>query len=160
MATRRTGDDAPDFRAASHTGQVVHLSDYRGRTVVLFFYPRDESPVCTKEVCAFRDAYEEFVRAGAVVIGVSSDSVDSHQQFARQHRLPFVLISDSGGEIRSDYGIRRTFGLLPGRTTFVIDREGTIRHVFSGQFVANRHVEEAMGMVHRLAAESAPSDDE
>lgn len=160
MPTLRPGDDAPDFRAASQTGEAVHLSDFRGRTVVLFFYPRDESPICTKEACAFRDAYEEFVRAGAVVIGVSGDSVDSHQTFARQHQLPFVLISDPNGEIRSDYGIRKTFGLLPGRATFVIDRDGTIRHVFSGQFVAQRHVEEAMGMVQRLAAQSAPSDDE
>jgi len=160
MPTLRPGDDAPDFRAASQTGEAVHLSDFRGRTVVLFFYPRDESPICTKEACAFRDAYEEFVRAGAVVIGVSGDSVDSHQTFARQHQLPFVLISDPNGEIRSDYGIRKTFGLLPGRATFVIDSEGTIRHVFSGQFVAQRHVEEAMGMVQRLAAQSAPSDDE
>ncbi|MEW4526235.1 peroxiredoxin [Maioricimonas sp. JC845] len=160
MPTLRPGNDAPDFRAASQTGEAVHLSDFRGRTVVLFFYPRDESPICTKEACAFRDAYEEFVRAGAVVIGVSGDSVDSHQTFARQHQLPFVLISDPNGEIRSDYGIRKTFGLLPGRATFVIDSEGTIRHVFSGQFVAQRHVEEAMGMVQRLAAQSAPSDDE
>ncbi|MFG0334938.1 MAG: peroxiredoxin [Maioricimonas sp. JB049] len=160
MTTLRAGDDAPDFRAQSHTGEVVHLSDYRGRTVVLFFYPRDESPICTRQVCAFRDAFADFVRAGAVVIGVSNDSVDSHQRFAQQHRLPFILIADHNGEIRSDFGIRRTFGLLPGRTTFVIDREGTIRHVFSAQFAASRHVEEAIGMVHRLAAESAPSEDE
>jgi peroxiredoxin Q/BCP len=146
------GDRSPAFTAQAHNGQQVSLADFQGRNVVvLYFYPKDDSPVCTKEACAFRDAYEDFVRAGAVVIGVSSDSGDRHQAFASGHRLPFLLLADEDGSLRKAFGVPKTLGLLPGRVTYVIDREGIVRHVFNSQFSADRHVAEALQIVRRLA---------
>ena len=148
----QVGHVAPDFTTEAHTGQQVSLAEFRGRkVVVLYFYPKDESAVCTKEACSFRDAYEDFVQAGAVVIGVSSDSVESHQAFASGHRLPFILLADTDGSLRETYGVPRSLGILPGRVTYVIDEEGVVRHMFSSQLSADRHVAEALSMVRQLA---------
>jgi peroxiredoxin Q/BCP len=139
------GDRAPDFTLPAQDGRSVTLGDFLGKkAVVLYFYPMDETPGCTAEACAFRDSYEVFAEAGAEVIGVSSDSADSHKQFAAHHRLPFILLSDTGGKVRKRYGVSRWLGLIPGRVTFVIDRAGIVRHVFASQFEATRHVAEAM----------------
>lgn len=130
------------------------MADYRGQSaVVLFFYPKDETPVCTKEACSFRDAYEDFVQAGAVVIGVSSDPAESHRAFAAGHRLPFVLLTDHDGSLRKAYGVPKTLGILPGRVTYVIDKEGVVRHIFSSQLSAERHVTEALNVVRQLHTE-------
>ncbi|MBN2577452.1 MAG: peroxiredoxin [Pirellulales bacterium] len=151
MAAIRVGDLAPDFTLESQTGRPVSLADYRGKNaVVLYFYPKDETAICTKEACSFRDAYEEFVRAGAVVIGVSSDSAASHQAFAGGHQLPFLLLTDAEGALRKAFGVPKTLGLLPGRVTYVIDKEGSVRHVFRSQFSADRHVAEALQVVQQL----------
>jgi peroxiredoxin Q/BCP len=145
-----TGDAAPDVVLSTHDGEQIRLADYAGKkAVVLFFYPKDGSPVCTKEVCAFRDAYEDFVDAGAVVIGVSGDSAAQHQTFAASHRLPFLLASDRDGEARRAFGVPTSMGLVPGRVTYVIDLEGIIRHVFSSQFAADRHVKEALTVLRK-----------
>ena len=120
------------------------------KAVVVFFYPKDGTPVCTKEACAFRDAYEDFVEAGAVVIGVSGDSATRHQAFASNHRLPFVLVSDKDGKARRAFGVPKSMGLLPGRVTYVIDREGIVRHLFISQFAADRHVQEALDAIREL----------
>jgi peroxiredoxin Q/BCP len=152
MASITVGDRAPDFTLPSQAGAQVSLAEYRGnRAVVLFFYPKDGTAVCTKEACSFRDAYEDFVQAGAVVIGVSSDAMESHQAFASGHRLPFVLLSDADGSLRKAFGVPKTLGLLPGRVTYVIDKDGVVRHVFSSQFSADRHVAEALAVVRQLA---------
>lgn len=140
------GGTAPDFALPDPTGRVVRLSEFRGRkAVVLYFYPKDDTPGCTKESCTFRDQYQDFQDAGAEVIGVSSDSPDSHAKFASKHRLPFVLLSDRDGAVRRAYGVPATLGLLPGRVTYVIDRDGVVRHVFNSQFHAAQHVAEAIG---------------
>jgi peroxiredoxin Q/BCP len=124
---------------------MVSLKDFSGRKpVVLFFYPKDDSPGCTKEVCAFRDNFEEFSKLDAQVIGISSDSVESHRRFAAKHDLSFPLLSDEGGNIRRLYGVPKTFGLIPGRVTYIIDKEGVVRHVFSSQLSVQRHVQEAL----------------
>jgi peroxiredoxin Q/BCP len=129
----------------------VRLADYRGKqVVVLYFYPRDGTPVCTKEACGFRDAYEEFVRAGAVVIGVSGDSQDRHRAFADRQRLPFLLISDRNGSLRKTYRVPKPLGLLPGRVTYVIDKAGIVRHVFTALFSAEQHVAEALKIAQEL----------
>ncbi len=149
----RVGDAAPEFTSTSQTGEQVSLGEFRGnKAVVLFFYPKDGTPVCTKEACSFRDAYEDFVRAGAVVIGVSSDSAESHQAFAGGHRLPFLLLSDADGSLRKAFGVPKTLGFLPGRVTYVIDKEGIVRHVFSSQFSVDRHVAQALAVVRQLVA--------
>ena len=145
------GDPAPDFALASSTGETVRLSDFRGKAeVVLFFYPKDNTPGCTMEACTFRDSHEAFREAGAEVIGISSDSADSHRRFAERYRLPFVLLSDAEGNVRARYGVSRTFGLFPGRVTYLIDRDGIVRHIFSSQFQPWRHVPEALRILEGL----------
>lgn len=153
MSTIKIGDPAPDFTVTAHNGQMISLADFRGKqAVVVFFYPRDNTTVCTKEACAFRDSYEAFVTAGAAVIGISSDSTESHQQFAATQRLPYLLVSDSDGALRKAFGVPKTFGLLPGRVTYVIDREGIVRHIFNSQLQAQKHVDEALAIVKQLSA--------
>ena len=146
------GDAAPEFELPDSAGKRVRLSDFRGKkSVVLYFYPKDDTPGCTKEACSFRDNYEAFKDAGAEVIGVSSDSEASHQKFATKFRLPFTLVADTTGAVRKRYGVPATLpGILPGRMTFVIDREGVVRHVFNSQLQATKHVDEALGVLKRL----------
>lgn len=157
MPSIQVGDQAPAFTAQAHTGRQVALADFLGQqVVVLYFYPKDNTPVCTKEACAFRDAYEDFVQAGAVVSGVSSDSTAQHEAFASGHRLPFLLLADEHGALRKASGVPKTLGLLAGRVTYVIDRAGIVRHVFSSQFSADRHVAEALAIVRTLAQGHRP----
>ena len=139
------GSIAPDFILPSQSGQMVSLKDFVGeKPVVLFFYPKDDTPGCAKEACAFRDDHEGFGKLYAEVIGISSDSVESHRSFAAKHNLPYTLLSDEERKVRNLYGIPNTLGLFPGRVTYVIDREGIVRHVFSSQLGAEKHVEEAL----------------
>jgi peroxiredoxin Q/BCP len=138
------GDTAPDFELPDQNATARRLSQFRGRNVVLYFYPKDDTTGCTLEACRFRDEFERFTESGAEVIGVSDDSSASHTRFIEKYKLPFTLLSDRGGRIRKLYGVRKTFGIIPGRVTFVIDREGIVRHVFSSQTSPLRHVEEAL----------------
>ncbi len=139
----QVGDLAPDFTLPDQSSAPVRLGKYLGKTdIVLYFYPKDDTAGCTTEACAFRDSYEVFKDAGAEVIGISSDTVESHQKFAKKHRLPFILLSDEGGVIRRRYGVSTTFG-LPGRVTYVIDKKGIVRHIFSSQLQFEKHVDEA-----------------
>lgn len=154
----RVGDKAPDFTLPSASGKPVTLSDlYRERNVVLYFYPKDDTVGCTAESCAFRDAYEDFVAAGATVVGISSDSTASHARFAARHSLPFILLSDEGGRVRDLYGVRSTLGILPGRVTFVIDRRGVVRYAFSSQLRFTQHVTKALEVVRAIGAEEPPT---
>ena len=148
MSRIDVGDAAHELTLETHDGEPIRLADYRGKqAVVVFFYPKDGSPVCTKEACAFRDAYEDFVEAGAVVIGVSGDSAARHQAFASDHRLPFVLVSDKDGKARRAFGVPKSMGLLPGRVTYAIDQGGIVRHVFRSQLDGARHVQEALDAI-------------
>lgn len=152
VATIAVGDVAPDFTLPSQTGEMISLAQFRGKqAVVVFFYPKDETTICIKEACSFRDAYEDSVRAGAVVIGMSSDFTESHQAFASNHRLPFTLLSDQDGSLRKAYGVPNTLWFLPGRVSYVIDKGGIVRHVFNSQLAANRHVSETLTVVRQLA---------
>jgi len=151
MHALNVGDSVPEVTLHLHTGETTTLADlYRDQVVVLFFYPKDGTAICTKEACAFRDSYEQFTTVGATVVGVSSDSAESHQQFADQHRLPFLLAADPDGALRKAFGVPKTLGLLPGRVTYVIDRQGIIRDVFSAQFAAHRHVQAALDAINSL----------
>jgi len=144
------GQPAPDFELPDSEGKRIRLADFRGKkAVVLYFYPKDDTPGCTAEACSFRDSYEDFQDAGAEVIGVSSDSASSHAKFAKRHKLPFTLLSDAKGEVRKKYGVPSTMGLLPGRVTFVIDKKGIVRHVFNSQLLATRHVSEALAALEK-----------
>jgi peroxiredoxin Q/BCP len=150
----QVGSKAPDFTLPSQSGAPVRLEDRLGeRVIVLYFYPRDDTRGCTAEACAFRDSYAVFADAGADVMGISSDSVDRHAAFAGQHQLPFTLLSDQGGQVRKRYGVPAVLGVLPGRVTYVIDRRGSVRHVFSSMTNIGQHVSDALETVRQLQAE-------
>ena len=142
MLTR--GDHIPGVSLVNADGAQVLLGSLIDRPTVLFFYPKDNTPGCTVEVCSFRDDYQAFVEAGADVIGVSSDDAHSHARFRERHHLPFRLMSDPGGEARRAFGVPKTLGIIPGRATFVIDRDGTILYAFNSQFAPEKHVANAL----------------
>ena len=145
MAALQAGTVAPDFELPDGGGKLIRLSDYRGKSsVIVYFYPKDDTGVCTKQACAFRDDFAKFQSARAVILGISDDSSESHGAFAAKYSLPFPLLSDKGGRVRKLYGVTKKFGVLPGRVTFVIDREGVVRFVYSALFESGKHVEEAL----------------
>jgi peroxiredoxin Q/BCP len=145
MTELKAGDPAPDFELPDQEGRLVRLSQFRGTSaVVVYFYPKDDTSGCTIEACRFRDDYARFKAAGAEVLGVSGDAASSHANFAAKYHLPFPLLTDAGGRVRKLYGVKKTLGILPGRATYVIDRDGIVRHVFSSQSQPAKHVEEAL----------------
>ena len=145
------GSKAPEFSLPDQFGKRVNLSDFIGKSnLVVYFYPKDESYGCTKEACSFRDNYEVFKEAGAVVIGVSADDVASHQAFAANHKLPFILLSDKDRSVAAKFGVGKSLGVLPGRVTFVIDKQGIVRLVFSSQLSFEKHVTEAIEILKKL----------
>jgi thioredoxin-dependent peroxiredoxin len=153
MATVKVGDPAPEFSLQSQDGEVIRLSDLLSHgSVVLYFYPKDNTPGCTAEAGAFRDSYPKFGELGAQVVGISSDSVDSHKGFAKDCDLPFKILSDARGAVRKSYGVKASMGILPGRVTYVIDQKGTVRYIFSSQLHATQHVSEALQSLRAIGA--------
>jgi len=151
MPKVKIGDKAPGFTLPNQDGAFVSLSDYyKQNNVVLFFYPKDFSPGCTTQACSFRDHYEDFTDLGAEVVGISSDSVGSHKKFLDEYLLPFTLLSDKDGKVRSLYGSTKVFGFLPGRYTFIIDREGIIRHIFTSETNMKKHIDEALRFLREI----------
>lgn len=147
----QVGDVAPDFTGQAQTGETISLHDFRGQqAVVVYFYPADNTPGCTAEACAFRDAYQDFVDAGAAVIGISGDSLESHRNFAAGKKLPFLLLSDADGALRKAYGVPKSLWLMPGRVTYVIDKQGIVQQIFNSQLFATQHVKEALATVRKL----------
>jgi thioredoxin-dependent peroxiredoxin len=146
------GTDAPDFTGKTQDGEEIRLRDFRGRMVVLYFYPKDDTSGCTKQACNLRDNYQALLDAGIAVIGVSGDDVESHSEFARKYDLPFPLIADTEHDVLNKYGVwgdRTLYGRIfkgTTRTTFVIDEDGTIRHVFKRPKVGE-HAEEIMRVI-------------
>ena len=120
------------------------------KNLVIYFYPRDNTLGCTIESCTFRDEYEQFQEVGAQVIGISSDTVDAHKEFSSEYHLPFTLLSDLGGKVRNLFGVPSAFGFIPGRVTYVIDKDGVIRHIFKSQIRPQKHVEEALKVLRGL----------
>lgn len=139
------GSPAPDLTLNDQHGRPFTLSHaWRDKNVVLFFYPKAETAVCTKEACAFRDALADVEARNAMIIGVSNDSVGAQRAFSERWKLPFVLLSDPDGRLATAYGARMFFGLIPGRVTYVIDRQGTIRGAYSAMLEAEGHVQKAL----------------
>jgi peroxiredoxin Q/BCP len=150
------GSKAPDFSLPDQTGKRVNLTDFLGKVnIVVFFYPKDESFGCTKEACGFRDAYEDFKEAGAEVIGISADDIASHQAFAANHKLPFILLSDKGKAVAEKYNVGKSLGVIPGRVTYVIDKDGIIRMVFSSQINFQKHIDEALAVLKQLKTQES-----
>ena len=145
------GSSMPEFALKDQNGTWFRSGEHVGKQpMVVFFYPKDFTPGCTAEACSFRDSYEEFTEAGALVIGISSDSEASHLKFAKRYRLPFVLLSDPKKEVRRSFRVaNRMFNLLPGRETFVIDRNGIVVMAFEG-LQASGHVARALKALEKL----------
>jgi peroxiredoxin Q/BCP len=147
----KVGDKIPNFKARDTNGDDFDSQHIIGqKPLVIYFYPKDNTPGCTAQACSFRDQYEDFKDLGAEVIGISSDSVESHQKFTQQYKLPFILLSDSNKEIRKLFGVPAgLFGILPGRVTYVTDKTGTIIMVFDSM-MAKRHIPKALEAIKKL----------
>ena len=144
----RLGDPAPQFPLTEQDGTVLDLPNVRfPKNIVIFFYPKDFSPGCTQEACAYRDAFDRISRYDAILIGVSGDNRDSHLEFSSAYRLSYSLVSDSGGSIGQKYGVRWLGGVLPylKRVSYVIDKGGIIRGVFWHEFGVNQHIDDVLG---------------
>lgn len=150
--TLQIGDRIPDFTLPSATGETINISNFIGKKpLVIYFYPKDDTPGCTAESCAFRDSYQVFQDMGAEVIGISGDSVESHQKFAQKYNLPFILLSDTQNSVRKQFGVPATLFVLPGRVTYVTDKEGIVRHIFNSMMDFKAHVDEALNTLKTIA---------
>ncbi|MBN2890232.1 MAG: peroxiredoxin [Bacteroidales bacterium] len=148
--TIKIGDQIPDFSTIDYKGKQITNETFIGKNVVIFFYPKDDSPVCTTEACSFRDTYADFLNLNCEVIGISGDSNISHKEFAQKHNLQYSLISDKNNELRKKFGVPNSFmGLIPGRVTFLIDKTGKIRLIFNSQLNANKHIEQSMNFLKK-----------
>jgi thioredoxin-dependent peroxiredoxin len=157
MPPIQVGDVAPSFTLPDKDGNLVSLSDYAGiKPLVIFFYPYDYSKNCTREVCAFRDNYDRFQRAGAEVIGISSDPPESHRRFSAQFYLPYILLSDEGDKVKREWGVPDAFfGLIEGRVTYVLDHKSVVRNIYISQLNMKGHVNEALATLDKIAKEMA-----
>ena len=147
----KVGDTVPDFTAKDSSGTIFNSSAVVGKKpVVIYFYPKDDTRVCTEQACSFRDHYEDFTDLGAEVIGVSGDSTASHQKFAQKHQLPFTLLSDHDKKLRNLFGVPTAlFGLIPGRVTYVIDEKGIIRLIFDN-LSGKIHIDKALQILKKI----------
>lgn len=145
------GDKLPHFIAKDTAGNTFESQDYVGqKPLVIYFYPKDNTPGCTAQACSFRDQYQDFTDLGAEVIGISSDTEKSHQSFSNRHKLPFILLADTNSKIRKAFGVPTAlFGLLPGRVTYVADKAGTIVMIFDSM-MATKHIPKALVAIKKL----------
>lgn len=146
------GDNCPAFSLNNQAGDLISIADFIGKKIlVIYFYPKDDTPGCTKEACSFRDAYEDFKSLGCEVIGISSDSIAAHKKFAEKHHLSFQLLADTDKHVRHLFGVPgNLFGLIPGRVTYIIDLEGKIKGVFNSQLDPLGHIAKAMQVVKQM----------
>ncbi len=146
------GSSVPAFELQDQFGNLFKLDTVLGKkNLVIYFYPKDDSPGCTKEACSFRDQFEVFEEADAMIIGISSQSVESHLEFAQKHRLNYILLSDSEKKVSKLFGVKRDFfGLLPGRVTYVVNKEGKVVYLFNSQIQAEKHVNEALRILQEM----------
>ncbi len=149
------GDKVPDFSAKDSKGNDFDSTSVVGKKpVVFYFYPKDNTPGCTAQACSFRDQYEDFKDLGAEIVGISSDSIVSHEKFSQKYRLPFILLSDDDKKLRNLFGVKPSlFGLIPGRVTYVVDKKGIIRLVFDS-LVATNHIPRALETVQKMVSKN------
>jgi len=147
----KVGDTIPNFSSKDTNGNLFESKNLVGqKPVVIYFYPKDNTPGCTAQACSFRDQYQDFQDLGAEVIGISSDSEASHQKFSKQYKLPFILLSDNDKKIRNLFGVPAgLFGLIPGRVTYVADKQGIIKMIFDS-VLATKHIPKALEAIKRL----------
>ena len=147
-----TGSKLPSFKLPDQNGNLFDIGTVLGKkNLVVYFYPKDDSPGCTKEACYFRDQYEVFNQAGALIIGISGQSVESHKKFSDKYRLSYTLLSDTGNKVRKLLGVPTNFfGILPGRVSYIVDKSGTVVHVFNSETQATKHVDEALRILKEI----------
>ncbi|MFZ4679849.1 MAG: peroxiredoxin [Flavobacterium sp.] len=146
----KIGDKIPTFTSIDSKGDSFDIIEYIGKPLVIYFYPKDDTPGCTIQACTFRDNYEDFKALGAEVIGISSDSLKSHQKFASRYKLPFILLSDFDKKIRIQFGVPNDFlGLIPGRATYVIDKKGVVQLIFDSTS-AKIHIAKALEILKTM----------
>jgi peroxiredoxin Q/BCP len=152
MGKVEVGSKIPSFSLRDQHGEVFDINLVKGKkNLVIYFYPKDDSPGCTKEACSFRDQFEVFNDADALIIGISGQSVQSHLDFANKYRLNYTLLSDEGNKVRHLFGVPTDlFGLLPGRVTYIANKEGKVVFVFNSQMNAQKHIEEALRILKDL----------
>lgn len=152
MTAIGVGSQIPTFSLKDQNGKVFDIDSVKGKSnLVIYFYPKDDSPGCTKEACSFRDQFEVFKKENALIIGISGQSVQSHFDFAKKHRLNYTLLSDEGNKVRKLFGVpTNLFGLLPGRVTYVVNKEGKVIFVFNSQLNAEKHIEEALKILKNV----------
>ncbi|MEL7146790.1 MAG: peroxiredoxin [Bacteroidota bacterium] len=144
------GDKIPDITLEDQNSQSISLRSYIGKNVVVYFYPKDFTPGCTKEACSFRDNYSLLEKYGAAVVGISADSPASHKKFAKAYNLEYTLLSDTHKKAEKAFGVKRNmFGLLPGRETFIFNQQGKLIGKFTSAIAATRHVEEAIKVLKK-----------
>jgi peroxiredoxin Q/BCP len=148
----KIGSSIPTFTLRDQNGNFFDINSVIGKkNLVIYFYPKDDSPGCTKEACSFRDQFEVFMEADAVIIGISGQSVESHKEFAEKHRLNFTLLSDEGDKIRKQFDVpTNLLGLLPGRVTYIADKTGKVIYIFNSQIQSTKHVDEALRILKEL----------
>jgi peroxiredoxin Q/BCP len=152
MKKIEVGSQVPQFALQDQNGNLFSVNSVTGKkNLVIYFYPKDDSPGCTAEACHFRDEFEVFNEADAMIIGISGQSVDSHRKFAEKYRLSFTLLSDEGDKVRKLFGVPVNFlGMIPGRVTYVIDKSGKVIYIFNSQTQATKHVDEALRILKGL----------
>lgn len=149
----KIGDQLPDISLNDQDGNQINLRDFKGKnSLIVYFYPKDDTPGCTKEACEFRNEYDQFEQYHAKIFGISGDSPKSHQRFIAKHSLNFSLLSDRDRKAEKAFGVPRSlFGLIPGRVTFIADQQGVIQHVLNSQTDARRHTHESLKVLKRIA---------
>jgi peroxiredoxin Q/BCP len=148
----KQGDRIPDFTLTDQNGTPFNIASLvTKKSLVIYFYPKDETAGCTKQACAFRDNYQDFKDAGAEVIGISSDDEESHGNFANHHKLPFILLSDTGSKVRDQFGVPADLlGFLPGRVTYIVDKKGIIKYIFNSQLRIDKHISESLRILKEM----------
>ncbi|HEX4849808.1 MAG TPA: peroxiredoxin [Puia sp.] len=142
--TLSVGDTVPSFILYDQDGHLFNSKDYVGKKIlVIYFYPKDESAVCTKEACAFRDSYTDFVKRGAMVVGINGGTVESHKEFQKHHQLPFTLLSDPENKVLKLFGVKNKF-FISGRETFVIGLDGKVVYTYNSMMQGTKHASEAL----------------
>tara|TARA_R110001583_G_scaffold4351_4_gene25259 strand:- start:18891 stop:19418 length:528 start_codon:yes stop_codon:yes gene_type:complete len=150
MKKIEVGDKVPSFELFDQNGNLFFVNAEIGKSMVIYFYPKDDTPGCVKEACKFRDEFEKFKDLNVIVIGISGDNVASHKKFEEKYNLPFTLLADVNNSVRKLFGVPKSMLFLPGRVTYVIDKNGIVQYTFNSQFGAEKHIENSLQKLNEL----------
>ena len=151
MKKIKIGDAVPSFTLQDQNGVATTVTATMGKPLVIYFYPKDDTPGCVKEACKFRDDFEKFNDLQVTVIGISADNVASHKKFEEKYNLPFTLLADVDNAVRKLFGVPKSMVFLPGRVTYVVDKKGIVRYIFNSQFGAEKHIDNALRELQKMS---------